>query len=1393
MTVTTADGQGADTYISNDSQSGQGPDTTHGTTAGFQHRRYDSVRMKLLYVRFDKGINLINYSGSTLSLNLTGANRTRTINVYGLKDGDAGELWPEATTSWHNAPGIFNPGIAQVDIDTNRLVLLGTWSWQNVPGVQTSDPATLNLAPFLQADTDGVVSFFFNLPGSDSAASYFGDTKETVGGVAPTLTMPNAVVDPGLSNLVWAVGSGTWDVGTTADWQDGVGGLDVYQEVNGIGNRVMLDDSASGSSPIEITLDTAVTPRSITNNSTKDYTITGAGSINGPTGITKGGSSTLTLSTFNSFTGPINLDGGVLSFSVGALGQTLASIQFNGGTLRYISGNTEDISTHPVTFGPEGATIDTGGNDVLLVGPIGNGGSGSFTKVGSGRLLLGGTNIYSGSTIISQGSLGFNADGNIPNTPIIDIAEGAVLDVTGIPAYQLTSSQMITGDGSVDGTLISTPGTKISPGSGVGRLTILNSIGNGQLQMNGGIIVADISAVTNDTLVVNGNLDLSSGSVQLNVTGTLTNGSYKFVTYSGSIVAGSAANLAVTGFTQDGQIAFLSDATPGEIDIVVANKGSDSLVWNGTVNNLWDVETTANWLKGGTPSEFLQGDVVTFDATGAAQPNVNLAGALFPSNVIVNASSDYTLSSTSGGKISGGAGLTKSGTGNLTILTDNNNSGSVLINSGAVQVGDGSQIGHLGNGSVVNNGTITYNNPSGADRIVGSMSGSGSLTQNGAGSLTVAGDASYTGATTIGSGAILRLGNGGAVTLQSSGVADDGTLVLNSSSDISYAHPISGSGGLTKAGSGTLTFGVHHTYADVTRVEGGKLILSGANFVPPDAITAKLQIETGGVVEMGGFDQGVGAFTSTLFAGGRLVNNLGTGTNTLTVSNTSDNDSSAIIADNDGSGGAIRLVKAGPATLILRADNSYSGGTIVQEGTLSLRANAAAGVGGITLNDGSTLSIGSSSSVFPDNNIFVPAGATANLVSGSLSSGMGGNFVSGDTSSILTLNTPLSWAASSTKQFQGFTGTVQIGIAGTLRFANTGLSVNGGDNTTFALEGILQTRNGTGSGPGISLGALSGSFLGIINGPQTPPGNSTYIIGAKGIDTTFSGTINGNVAGSANSIVKTGVGVLTLDGSLNYIGSTIVSNGVLAIAGSAELDDSPTIRVESGAFLDVSGIGGNLNLGNVVDQTLSGSGTLRGSVTASGSAIATIAPGFPIGTLTITNGLTLAANSQVVLELNRTNAGATNDMIIAPVIVTSGSTLTITNLGPDLITGDSFKLFPSAVSGFATVNLPIQNAAGTVTYQWQNHIGDDGSITVLQGASPVATNPTNITFQVSGGQVTLSWPEDHLGWRLQAQTNTLNTGLTTTWFDVAGSTTVTQMNMTINPANGAVFYRLANP
>ena len=65
-----------------------------------------------------------------------------------------------------------------------------------------------------------------------------------------------------------------------------------------------------------------------------------------------------------------------------------------------------------------------------------------------------------------------------------------------------------------------------------------------------------------------------------------------------------------------------------------------------------------------------------------------------------------------------------------------------------------------------------------------------------------------------------------------------------------------------------------------------------------------------------------------------------------------------------------------------------------------------------------------------------------------------------------------------------------------------------------------------------------------------------------------------------------------------------------------------------------------------------------------------------------------------------------------------------------------------------------------------------------------------ITLVLAGSMVRLSWPVHCLGWELQAQTNSLGTGLGTNWFPVAGSTNTTQMVMPVDPAGTTRFYRL---
>jgi hypothetical protein len=88
----------------------------------------------------------------------------------------------------------------------------------------------------------------------------------------------------------------------------------------------------------------------------------------------------------------------------------------------------------------------------------------------------------------------------------------------------------------------------------------------------------------------------------------------------------------------------------------------------------------------------------------------------------------------------------------------------------------------------------------------------------------------------------------------------------------------------------------------------------------------------------------------------------------------------------------------------------------------------------------------------------------------------------------------------------------------------------------------------------------------------------------------------------------------------------------------------------------------------------------------------------------------------------------------------------------------------------------------------------ESSPSIQASATPLPSMVAiNTGFQINGNQLQLSWPQDHLGWRLQVQTNGVNQGLGTNWVDWPGSTNVCQMNCVIGPTNGSVFFRLVYP
>jgi cellulose 1,4-beta-cellobiosidase len=165
-----------------------------------------------------------------------------------------------------------------------------------------------------------------------------------------------------------------------------------------------------------------------------------------------------------------------------------------------------------------------------------------------------------------------------------------------------------------------------------------------------------------------------------------------------------------------------------------------------------------------------------------------------------------------------------------------------------------------------------------------------------------------------------------------------------------------------------------------------------------------------------------------------------------------------------------------------------------------------------------------------------------------------------------------------------------------------------------------------------------------------------------------------------------------------------------------------------------------------------------------------------------------------------------NVALLPPTNLVATATNLAVNLRWNAVTGaTSYNLkrgtvngtYPTVYSGLATTNYLDTNVTNAVTYYYVVSAlgaGGESSNSPSVSAVPLPSNrPTNITSQVVGNQLQLSWPQDHLGWRLQIQTNSLSTGLSTNWATVNNSTNMNSINLPIVPTNGSVFLQLIYP
>ena len=154
-----------------------------------------------------------------------------------------------------------------------------------------------------------------------------------------------------------------------------------------------------------------------TGNNTISGVISGAGSL------VKLGSGTLTLSGTNTNTGSMGIQAGTLSIStdrnLGAVpGSVVAdSIILNGGTLQSTGTTSLDSNRGVTIYASSTIDVDGSSTDLTVSGIITGGAGANLTKIGAGRLIMGGVNTYAGSTTINAGTLSVSADSGLGAAP----------------------------------------------------------------------------------------------------------------------------------------------------------------------------------------------------------------------------------------------------------------------------------------------------------------------------------------------------------------------------------------------------------------------------------------------------------------------------------------------------------------------------------------------------------------------------------------------------------------------------------------------------------------------------------------------------------------------------------------------------------------------------------------------------------------------------------------------------------------------------------------------------------------------------------------------------------------------------------------------------------------
>ncbi len=1014
--------------------------------------------------------------------------------------------------------------------------------------------------------------------------------------------------------------------------------------------------------------------------------VTFAGLISGSGAVRQVGSGTTVLSGINSYAGGTSIVGGTLQVSADAnLGDAAGGLIFSGGTLRTTASFASARSSSLTGAG----TILTDGGTIFALGGVISG-AGGLTKSGTGILTLSGNNSYAGATNVNAGTLRINGDQSAA-TGLVTVASGATL----------------AGSGTIGGSVNVLNGGILAPGNSPGTLDI-----NGDLSLAGGSILnfefgeaGVVGGALNDLVNVGGNLTLDG---TINVTsssgGYFGGGIYRVFNYAGTLTDNGLA----LGSMPAGSDVTVQTSVAGQVNLI-NSEGLALSFWDGDAGPKFD-----DLVNGGSGSWHLSGADNNWTGADGA---INAAYADGTFAIFAGAPGTVTVNNSDGA-------VTATG---MQFATDG-----YLI--------DGAPLTLVGPESVVRVGDGTAAGAGFTATISADLTGASQLVKTDAGTLVLTGANSYTGGTRIEGGVISVendsfLGDAGSTitldggTLRMTGAssvnartyiigANGGAIdIANAATSNGVLDAMTGSGGFTKLGDGSLALAGENSYTGGTTIEAGTLQIGGLGGATGSIIgdvvnNARLTFNRSNAYTYAGSITGTGSVqvastgVTTLtgdsnYGAGTLINGLGGelrivgGANVISGGSTTMGRSTLSV---DGANSVF-------STTAIGGTIAFAGSTVVNVtdgGTLRIRA------GDLDLRG--TLNVATRINITGANSLADVAGgirgsATFNAPF-SLTIGAGGTLRTAGESQIgtATSNTnPIAVAIAaagsnwtSTGSLLMTAGNFTVDQGGTASFASAtfgaapqaaNLTVSGA-GSSFATTGDLIIGSGTGTavltvadggrtvaGSGLQIAAQAGSTgtvnIGGVEGGLAAAagfieGNITFGSGA--------GELNFNHTGTDHLFANSMSGAGSIDhaaGTTRLTGDSSAFTGTTSVAGGTLLVDGILGDASSGVSVATGG-------------TLGGTGTLGGNVAIlDGNLNPGNVGGIP-GRLTIAGDLNLAPAATLNVDFGQANVvgGAYNDLI---------------DVGGDLVLGGTLNVQEALGGNFEPGVYRVINYGGTLT------------------------------------------------------------------------------------------------